>query len=351
MRRFVAGFSVVAVMLFATQAGAEEIPEFEASYFDTFTSGTYFGSDGTILWLTSWKESGESDGPLLGAIRVENDDNCPDGLCVVMEGEGGSELIQLSITRGADLSLFSAADLSYDVRRMFDEEKEGEVGATLEVQITKDGKSWKTIKSLNINTIDPAPLHKTHGIDDHLVANFAVRFVVQGSLAGEVLIDNVEIKGTIEVPGTTVTLPPISSSTTSSTTTTRPNATTTTRPTTTTTEAPTTTTTAPEASTTTTTVPEGDDDDFTTVVPTRPPDSGLRESTTGLQANFETSLFGDMEGPQVLSFEATADYLIAYEAIESSWVWVAGLSALIAWAIVSNMDRRRPFKAPRSDDV
>ena len=343
MRRPLAGLAVVSCMLLATQATAEVAIGLSAEYRDTFTSGTYIGSDGTLLWATSWKETGETDGPTQGAIQVALDINCPDGLCLIMSGVGGSEVVQLAATRTADLSMFVDVDLGYDVRRMYDEEIKGDPDAVLYVQVTSDGKTWKTLKSLNINAVDPTAKHESHGIDDMISENFALRFLIQGALAGSVLIDNVEIKGLVGVEPTSTT-----TTTQGTTTSTRPPITT--RPTTTSTTEATTTTTTTIATTTTTVV--DDDDDVAIVIPTEPPsNSGIRESERGIQANYDSSLFGEMEmGPEVLSFNVSNDYLIASEVIESSWVWMAGLAAIIAWAVVTNMDRRRrPIFHPAED--
>ena len=320
MRRGIAGLTVVACMLLMTQAAAVVEVGMAANYLDKFSSVSYSGSDGMITWDTSWKEIGEADGPSLGAIQVKSDVGCPDGTCIGISGDGGAELVQLSVARVADLSRFLDADLCYDVRRVYDEELKGEVNAVLYVQVYTELNTWKTLKSFNINTTDAVPRHESHGIDGLISGKFALRFAVEGSLAGAVFIDNVEIKGHVGI---------------------EPTSTTTTKPTVTT--KPTTTTTEPPGTTTTTTTTAPDDDGSAIFVADRPPpDSGIRDSIRGLQADYDRSLFGaDMMEPEVLAFEVSSDYLIATEAIESSWMWMAGLGAIIAWAVVSNMDRRR----------
>lgn len=54
-------------------------------------------------------------------------------------------------------------------------------------------------------------------------------------------------------------------------------------------------------------------------------------------------MFGDVAGerPEVLGVELEANYAMAVEVIESSWVWILALALLIATAIVSGLDRRR----------
>lgn len=49
----------------------------------------------------------------------------------------------------------------------------------------------------------------------------------------------------------------------------------------------------------------------------------------------------DMSEPDVLGIEISADYEMAVELIESSWIWMIGLLLVVATAIVSGLDRRR----------
>ncbi|MCZ6736694.1 MAG: hypothetical protein O7B77_01820, partial [Actinobacteria bacterium] len=153
------------------------------------------------------------------------------------------------------------------------------------------------------------------------------------TLGAEVFIDNVEIKGTFASEPTTTT------TTGATTTTTTP---TTTEATTTTTTRQTTITTEPTATTTTT--------EIGVVAPTDipPSGSGIRETASGVQAGYSSGLFGSMEmgQPQVLTVELSADYKMAVEVIESSWVWMVGLLVVIAGAIVTGIDRRKTLETP-----
>ena len=42
----------------------------------------------------------------------------------------------------------------------------------------------------------------------------------------------------------------------------------------------------------------------------------------------------------------SADYKMAVEVIESSWVWMVGLLVVIAGAIVTGIDRRKTLETP-----
>jgi hypothetical protein len=70
--------------------------------------------------------------------------------------------------------------------------------------------------------------------------------------------------------------------------------------------------------------------------------SGIRAAARGLQANFQGDLFGEVRTVSALNgVDLQADYKMAVEVIKSSWAWMAILGLLIAWAIVTGLDRRR----------
>jgi hypothetical protein len=54
----------------------------------------------------------------------------------------------------------------------------------------------------------------------------------------------------------------------------------------------------------------------------------------------------EMGQPEVLRVELSADYKMAVEVIESSWVWMVGLLVVIAGAIVTGIDRRKTLETP-----
>ncbi|MFB3051792.1 MAG: hypothetical protein ACE1Z0_07385, partial [Acidimicrobiia bacterium] len=231
MRRFSAILTVSALMMVATAAQGAGGPQ---SYKDRFDSVSYSGSNGSIYWESGWKEVGESTGPFEGAVHVGIDPYCADYKCLHILGQGETYSL-IGAMRHADLSEFDEAELSFDVRRLFDEELEDIADARLLVQVSTDGSKWKIISTFGLMKTDSSPIHKTKGINSWISEGFAVRFVVAGTFGAEVFIDNVEIKGTFASEPTTTT--------TEATTTTKVTTTTTTGATTTTTTGVTTTTT------------------------------------------------------------------------------------------------------------
>jgi hypothetical protein len=343
MRRVVAGLSVVTLMILATSAVAS-VELKSGSYKDDFPGITYSGSSGAIPWENSpWREIGESNGPGEGAVHVDEDPYCADYKCLHILGQGETYSL-IGVVRSADLSRFEEVDLCYDVKRLFDEDLKGSADAELLVQVSADGSKWTTIDNFGLETTDSSPIHRSKGVSDWISEEFAVRFVVTGTLGAEVFVDNVEIKGALSPAPTTTTTTERTTTTTikAKTTTTKHEDTTPTRPTTTTTRRSSTTTTTP--STTTTVV-------AFVVPPSVPPmGSGIRETEAGVQVNFSSGLFGSMEmgQPEVLDVGLNADYSMAVELIETTWVWMIGLLVLIAGAIATGLDRRRSLKTPEA---
>lgn len=352
MRRSIAGLSVVALMVLATSAMASAELEW-LSYKDDFPGITYSASAGSIPWGNSpWREIGESDGPDAGAVHVDKDPYCADYKCLHIFGQGETYGL-IGVVRSADLSDFEDADLCYDVKRLFDEGLKGSADAELLVQASVDGANWTTIDTFDLETTDSSPIHRSQTINNWISGGFAVRFVVTGTLGAEVFIDNVEIKGNVTPEPTTSTTKPTTSTTVKATTTTsrHEETTTTSRH-----EETTTTTTSPSITTTdvsTTTASPATTTSTTLVVfvvpPSEPPSgSGIRETDSGVQADFSSGLFGsmDMGKPEVLGVELSADYEMAVEFIETSWVWMLGLLVVIGGAIVTGLDRRRTLRRP-----
>ncbi|MCZ6519496.1 MAG: hypothetical protein O6853_06840, partial [Actinobacteria bacterium] len=324
MRRFSAILTASALMMVATAAQGAGGPQ---SYKDRFDSVSYSGSNGSIYWESGWKEVGDSTGPFEGAVHVGIDPYCADYKCLHILGQGETYSL-IGAMRHADLSEFDEAELSFDVRRLFDEELEDIADAKLLVQVSTDGSKWKIISTFGLMKTDSCPIHKTKGINSWISEGLAVRFVVTGTLGAEVFIDNVEIKGTFASEPTTTTTEATTTTTTGATTTTEATpttkvttttaeATTTTTRATTTTTTPTTTeattttttrqttiTTEPTATTTTTTTEIG------VVAPTDipPSGSGIRETASGVQADYSSGMFGSMEMGQleVLEMELSA---------------------------------------------
>lgn len=377
MRRLAASLAAIVLItlpLTAFASGTE-------SYKDKYTSISWGGSDGSLSWIGPWVEINDDDDEKKGNVRVASSGNCQSGNCLWMAALT-TLLGPIGVRRAADTSGFQDLSLRFDL-----DATPSLLGSELEVQV-RSGGSWTTVAEYQLGSgLDVSP---TIDVSGHRSASFQVRFSFSGLLlSSEVFVDNIEIYGSTIEPTTTTT-----TTTTLPTTTTTAPTTTTTGPTTTTTRPPAgPTTTQPEGSpttsypggTTSTTLDTGGagvDTTTTTSIPTsatpgsgtaetpttsssttssstttvpagsageggsggagQPETSGLRLAARGLQANFQSDLYGDVRGVTYLNgVDFRADYNMAVEIIEASWVWIALLGLVVAYSIISGLDRRR----------
>ena len=374
MRRLTAALVAIALMGLAVTASAHETEEYK----DKFTSISWGGSDGSLDWSGPWSEIGDDGDEKKGNVRVVSSGNCS-GNCMRMSALT-TLLGPIGAVRSADTRFLEGATLSFDVRST-----SSLLASTLEVQVNGGG-GWVDVAEYQLAS--GINEHASIDVSDFSSENFRVRFRFSGLLlSSEVFIDTVEIVGTYNEPTTTTTttLPPTTTTTAPTTTTTQPTTTTsrpeattsttipgsgspaTTEPgtdTSTTTTVPgggdgSTTSTAPDSSTTTTVITGGpggpgqgggsggggsDDEGSDGSIQTfAPGGSGIRAAARGLQANFQGDLYGEVRSVSALNgIDFQADFNMAVEVIEASWAWIVLLGLVIAYSIVSGLDRRRP---------
>jgi hypothetical protein len=368
VRRLTAALVVIGLLAVPLTASAHQTEKYK----DKFTSISWWGSDGSLPWSDPWVEINDDGDEKKGNVRVVSSGNCPSGNCLWI-GALTTLLGQIGARRPADTSGFEDLFLRFDLHATA-----SLLASELEVQV-RGGGGWATVAEYQLGSeLDVSP---TIEISGYRSAAFQVRFLFSGLLlSSEVFIDNIEIYGsTIEPTTTTTTAPPTTTTTAPTTTTstaptttsTAPVATSTTQPgnttpttdddgddpdrgkATTTTSAPSTTTTAPESgatsssststSTTTTTLAAvGGGGSSGPGGPGAPDGGGLRLAARGLQANFQGDLYGEVRGVTYLNgVDLQADYNMAVEIIEASWGWIVVLGLVVAYSILSGLDRRR----------
>jgi hypothetical protein len=359
LRRTAALFALVALIGSLCLTGLAH--ENWESYADEFKSISYSLNDGTLDWGGDWTEVNDDGTVSGGDVHVASDPYCASGPCLNFYS-GLVQVDSIAAQRCADTSVFSYVEISFDMKRRA---LLPLLEPTLKVKVsTNAGNTWSTVKQYDL-TVSGGSLQHEVLTGGWVSEDFMLKFEATSLLGGEIFIDNVVVTGEPVETGTT----------TSTTTTTKPSTTTTTRPTTTTTVKGTTTTTVDETTTTTnptvttTTVPgqttTTDGDSSTTTTTVAPgggggPGSngngggsssggsvggngGLRDTGNGIQGNFQGSLFGDMApmDDSITPTDVVLDYKMAVEVIETSWFWMLLLGALIAWALVKGLDRRK----------
>ncbi|MEX1134013.1 MAG: hypothetical protein WED83_04125 [Acidimicrobiia bacterium] len=345
---------VLFVVAFALTIPAAATTE-TANYKDKFNAIGWSGSDGSLPWSGPWQEIGDDGDEKQGKVRVVSSGNCPSGK-KCMRISATLLLTDIGAMRGADLSVLEEPELCFDVVNVPD--ALSLPGTKLRVEVNT-GSGWSTLDGGEYDLGDEFEDHPTFDLSDFRTENFQVRFLVVGLLStSEVFIDNVEISGELIETTTTTTTAPTTTSTTgadeplATTTTTHPDPSTTTTIRATTSPRPTTTTTTTLAgSTTTTTLDDGtastlvagggDDDEVPPGSDGSPEGSGIRQTARGLQANFDPSLFGELTPiSPITGVDFQARFSMAVEIIEASWAWMVLLALVIAWSIVSGMERR-----------
>jgi hypothetical protein len=360
MRRLTTSLVVIGLLALPLTASAHETEKYK----DKFTSISWWGSDGSLPWPGPWYEINDDEDEKKGNVRVVSSGNCQSGNCIWI-GALTTLLGPIGAGRAADTSGFEDLFLRFDLCATA-----SLLASELEVQV-KSGGSWTTVAEYVLGTeFDVSP---NIDISAYRSEDFEIRFLFSGLLlSSEVYIDNVEIYGstmetttttttstTTTTAPTTTTTAPSSTTTAPPTSTTLPKTTTTTRgatagsdKTTTTTTAPSTTTTghgmaggptsSTSTSTTTTTL-------AATAVDAGPgggggasDGGGLRRAARGLQADFQGDLYGEVRGVTYLNgVDFQADYNMAVEVIEASWGWIVILGMVVAYSILSGLDRRR----------
>jgi hypothetical protein len=369
MRRSAAIVVVLGLMSLAVTASATGGTEHIKDKFDSIS---WAGSNGSLPWSGPWSEIGDDGDEKKGNVRVISSGNCASNNCIQLSALT-TLLGQIGVVRAADTSVLEEASLSFDL-----ETTDSLLGSELEVQANGGG-GWVTVAEYQWNS----PLTDSPEIDvsEFGSTDFQVRFRFFGPLlGGGAYIDNVEISGTLSEELTSTTTSTTTTTTLDTTTTTEASSSTTTTSTTTTAPAehgdgatiPTTTTTV--ATTTTTTGSSNFFDEpgrTTTTTPgsntgtsavgvgagltdgpgsggdTTPSGSGIRAAARGIQADFQGDLYGEARTVSSLSgVDFRAEYNMAVEVIEASWGWMVLLGLVVAYSIISGLDRRRQEYEP-----
>ena len=148
---------------------------------DEFSQISYNGNFGAVPWTGNWAESGESDGPNQGYVRVVSTYNCLSGGCLRLKENGVSRTVNL---KGA-----ASATLSFSYRR----NSNGDPGPMVSCQVSIDsGVTWSTLKTYPMlddwdwqaEVIDLTP---------YISANTQIRFLASSFLSGTFFVDNVDV--------------------------------------------------------------------------------------------------------------------------------------------------------------
>ncbi len=173
------------------------------TFLDRFNTQIYTGSDGNSFWATPWIEKNDDTLPTTGSVQVAQD-TVSDTFAVKLYRDANKGLY-----RQVDLSLYSAATLTFDYRRVL-----LKADRSLLVQVSRTGPSGtfttvRTISGASSPVTDPQ--YQTDSIDlsAYLSENAVIRFIIGSRKldAGQIIwVDNVNVEGTrrdsLTSPGT-----------------------------------------------------------------------------------------------------------------------------------------------------
>jgi len=156
----------------------------ETSYLDRLIGAGYSGSDGRLDWSVGWLESGESDGPQSGELRVADSVHCASGRCLRIGGEGDGtarEIGARQLGRAANLNTSidptSSAWLSFELAAV------GSGGGRLDLQVSDGGGSWVTLDSFTLDgSLPVVPTRQQYDVLDYASSDFQLRFSFTGNL-------------------------------------------------------------------------------------------------------------------------------------------------------------------------
>ena len=173
------------------------IGSFVGSILETWDTVSYKRNGGQVNWNSDWRELGEQGSPISGGVQIMQDPavtNAPHQLRIALPNR--------EIFRGADLSGFSTAQLSFDYRR----ENLDSSTDTVKVYIDPGTGGWTEINTIQGPGTDASYQSFTYDITPYLSTNTVLRLSNSVlDVAEAVFFDNIEIAVTgnnmTDIPG------------------------------------------------------------------------------------------------------------------------------------------------------
>jgi len=163
---------------------------------DEFNSISFSGNDGTLSWSNSWQESGESNGPTYGNLKVvvsKPSYSCTTSNCLCVGSSYGTGTYM--ITREVDLSGNSSATLAYKWRRDgWDGWYSDDMPMLVQVS-SNGGSSWTTLHTIQ-NGYDTPVRNASYDITSYIATNTQIRITTNGSsdFSGQVYFDDIKVE-------------------------------------------------------------------------------------------------------------------------------------------------------------
>lgn len=163
------------------------------TYRDEFTAIAYTGTNGTQDWsATPWQEVVEADGVNAGVLRVLANAACASGNCLRI---GGGTIDTRALRRPANLGGATSALLTFSYRRQLATCPNTST-ANVALQVSKDGTTWTSLATYNLNACDTAQVAQAFDITASIAAASQIRFLGVGTTGATdfVYVDDVQIE-------------------------------------------------------------------------------------------------------------------------------------------------------------
>ncbi len=150
---------------------------------DNFNSFSYSRQDGTVFWTSDWVESNDNGSPNNGDIRIT-------GNRLLIENSGRA------ITRGADLSTYSSATLTFTYEESgFDTSSD-----FIDIEIQGGGSGWTSLQNFAGSSVGTGSANLSIA-SSFLASDFQIRLITSNSLGNSdrFYIDDLQIEA---CPGT-----------------------------------------------------------------------------------------------------------------------------------------------------
>ncbi|MCP4426223.1 MAG: S8 family serine peptidase [Chloroflexi bacterium] len=147
---------------------------------DEFSSTAYTNNNGSQNWAGDWLESGESDGPGSGDLRISS------GILKIRDDNR-------SLRRAVDLSGATSATLSFDYRRYRLDRSSDYIA----IEVSADGgASWTELDRFVGAATDSSYQFTSYDISGYATANTVIRFSASSSLGSYdyLYVDNLQIE-------------------------------------------------------------------------------------------------------------------------------------------------------------
>ena len=160
------------------------VEENVADYFDAVS---FSGNNGSVNWSNSWQQTGETDGPSSGHVRITNALRFGDD-------DDKEDLDNWGVYRIANLSTSTSATLSFDFDRQISDNDSNKKEFYVRVQVSTNGSTYTTLDNLGFYDTDQ---NYSYNISAYMSSTTYIRFIgweKSEKVANYLFFDNITVE-------------------------------------------------------------------------------------------------------------------------------------------------------------